>query len=213
MKQYRSDTKTLGTIFVYTLTCKLTPEPCVKGARSMQKANKSFLIVGFIFILGLALFGSNGCSKSPTAIAVDDSGEVQLLGRNIAAAKLYDDSYYVEQTVSAKEGGRVNLLDVILEFPPGALNSDTLISIEIPNPSIYADHFGTDGLVFNSPVKITMSYRDAILDNVSESTIKMAWFNEKTDSWETIKCFLNPEEKTVTAYVSHFSAYALITDE
>lgn len=179
----------------------------------MKNSNQKYLLVALMIVLSLALVGFSGCSKAPTGIQDDSSGEVTLLKRSVSAAKLFEDSYYVEQKVSAAEGGTVNLCDVELYFPPKALNNDTLISIEIPDPSIYADHFGTDGLVFNVPVRVTMSYRDAILDNVNESTIKMAWFNEKTGQWDIIRCLCDPVTKTVTGYVSHFSAYALITDE
>jgi len=179
----------------------------------MKNFKQKYLMVALMIVLSLALVGFTGCSKAPTGIEEDDIGEVKLLKRNVALAKLFEDSYYIEQKVSAAEGGSVNLYDVELYFPPGALNNDTLISIEIPDPSLYADHFGTDGLVFNVPVRITMSYRDAIIDNVDESTIKMAWFNEQTGQWDIIRCFCDPVTQTVTAHVSHFSAYALITDE
>ncbi len=179
----------------------------------MRRKYSAMLTAALMVVLSLALAGFSGCSKSPTAVVDDQSGSVTLLKRNVAAAKLLDDSYYVDQVVSAAEGGTVSLLDVQLFFPPGALKSDTLISIEIPDPTTYADHFGTDGLVFNIPVQITMSYRDAILDNVNNLSIKMAWFNTVTGEWEIIRCVNNVESKTVTAVVSHFSAYALITDE
>ncbi len=179
----------------------------------MKNSNRKYLLAALMIVLSLALVGFTGCSKAPTGVQDDSSGEVTLLQRNVAMAKLFEDSYYVEQTVSAAEGGTVKLCDVILEIPPKALSVDTLISVEIPDPTLYADHFGTDGLVFNVPVRITMSYRDAILDNVNESTIKMAWYNEATGQWDIIRCLCDPVTKTVTGYVSHFSAYALITDE
>ena len=173
--------------------------------------NKKYFVMAFLAVMSLVFIGLTGCSKAPTGV-VDDNAP-QLLQRNVVAAKLFDDSYYVEQVVKAAEGAVINLLDVEMVIPPGAIDNDTLFSIEIPNPSIYADHFGTDGLVFDEPVRITMSYRDAILDGVNEISIKMAWFDERSGEWDVIECELNQEEMLVTAFVSHFSAYALITDE
>ena len=161
----------------------------------------------------LSIVGIMGCSQAPTAnIEAEDSDNQVLLSRSPSVAKLLGESASFETIVSAKEGGVVRLLDVELSFPPFALSNDTLISIDIPDLSLFANDFGTDGLVFNVPVKVVMSYRDADLSGVDESAIKMAWFNNSTDSWDIIDCQLDISAKTVTAFVNHFSAYGLISD-
>jgi len=161
----------------------------------------------------LCFAGIMGCSQIPNANNETDVTDNQtLLTRAPSAAKVLGESAYFETIISAGDGGVVKLLDVELEFPSGALNSDTLISIDIPDLMVFANHFGTDGLVFNVPVRVTMSYRDADLSGIDENSIKMAWYNNTTDHWDIIDCQLNSADKTVTAFVYHFSAYGLISD-
>ena len=165
-----------------------------------------------ISVMAILVFsGLIGCSKSP--LNSEEPQDVRLLKRSFSAYKTLGDSAYIERIVSADLGGRLLLYDVQLYFPPRALSSDTLIFVNIPDLSVFANHFGTDGLAFNVPVQVVMSYRDADLSGVDESSIKMAWFNEEIGKWDIIDCSLNQDDKTVTAYVEHFSAYALITDE
>jgi hypothetical protein len=151
-----------------------------------------------------------GCSSKP--IAPEQTSTPLLLHRNptypVVASELY-----TETTISAASGGTLSLIDVQLTFPPNALASDTLISIRIPDINVFENHFGTDGLFFNMPVQVVMNYRDADLGQINEEHIRMAWYNCRTNSWDIIPCALDTVNKTVTANVWHFSAYALISDD
>ena len=183
----------------------------MKGESQMFMSKKRKLKTVLFAAAVLALVSLVGCSKVPTAI--EEQGTTTLLKRSVSAQKILGDAAYTEAKVSAAAGGVVALPDVELYFPPKALSSDTLIFIDVPDLSVFANNFGTDGLVFNVPVKVTMNYRDADLTDVVESTIKMAWYNERTGNWDIIDCILDQENKLVIAEVMHFSAYALITDE
>ncbi len=163
-----------------------------------------FSIVIFIFV------GLVGCSQCPTGI--DEQESAALLKRSLSAQKVLGDAVYTEAVISASEGGTLILNDVELYFPPKALANDTLISIDIPDMSVFANNFGTNGLVFNVPVRVTMSYRDADLTGITETNIKMAWFNDRTGTWDIIDCKLDSVNKRVIANVYHFSAYGLISD-
>jgi len=177
----------------------------------MFKSHKLKLMAVLLALTAFAFIGLVGCSEMPTK--PDEPNNTVLLKRNVAAYKVLGDADYFETVVSAEEGGVVSLHDVTINFPPRALSSDTLISIDIPDLSVFANNFGTDGLVFNVPVRVVMSYRDADLSGVNETSIKMAWYNDATEGWDIIDCFLDLDNKTVTADVMHFSAYALITDQ
>lgn len=168
-------------------------------------------IMALTALVLMALFSTIGCSKMPTAN--DDPATTTLLKRNLSALKVTDAVAHIDTVLNAAEGGVVTLLDVELDFPPKALPNDTLISIDIPDLAVFANDFGTNGLIFNVPVRVTMSYRDADLSGLDETTIKMAWYNPHSGNWDIIDCHINPLDMTVTAFVSHFSAYALITDE
>jgi hypothetical protein len=172
--------------------------------------NKRFVAALFA-LTAFAFVALAGCSQSPIE-SQEPNSSPKLLKRSPVAAKVLGDSAYIETVVPADFGGAVSLCDVELYFPPRALNNDTLISICIPNLSVFENHFGTDGLVFNQPVRVVMNYRDADLSDVNEATIKMAWFNALNGEWDAIDCILDTAGKTVTAHVYHFSAYALISD-
>ena len=77
---------------------------------------------------------------------------------------------------------------------------------------MFFNEFGTHGLVFPKPVKVTMSYRDADLSGVNESTIRIVWYDERDGLFKDIDCTVDPVAKTVTGYLNHFSAYGLVSD-
>lgn len=162
------------------------------------------VIVAMIFVVG--------CSENPLGTP-SEQPQPQILKRTTDyAAKILEGDLYAEQTIPAKYGGRLTLFDVTLEIPPGAVKNDTIFSINIPDPKEFYNEFGTDGLVFSKPVTVIMSYRDADLSNVDESTIRIAWFNERTGAFEDMVCEIDFENKVVIGQLDHFSAYALISD-
>ncbi|MFH2036126.1 MAG: hypothetical protein ABIJ45_06960 [Candidatus Zixiibacteriota bacterium] len=175
-----------------------------------MNGDNSKCISVLIGITLLVFMGITGCSKNPTIS--EPSSDLQLLSRDLGAAKIEGLTAYMDTILVASEGGRVSLYDVDLYFPPGALSTDTLISIDIPDLAVFANNFGTNGLQFNVPVRVVMNYRDADLTGINESNIAMAWFNTRTGNWDVIDCQLDTNNKTVTAFVNHFSAYALISD-
>ncbi len=173
--------------------------------------NLRLTLITFVVIV-LTVF--IGCSNSPLG-TVDTADAPQLLQRSsasMAGISLNPVNMHAESVISASTGGQLVLQDVILDVPPNALKNDTLFTIDIPNINVFYNEFGTSGLVFDEPVKITMSYRDADLSNVTESTIRIGWFNEKTGTYDDIICDIDYNNKTVTGNVYHFSAYALISD-
>jgi hypothetical protein len=153
-----------------------------------------------------------GCSQTPTG-SVDDGPKVlaraSRQASNVAASPV---NLYADTVISAEHGGRLTLLDVTLEIPAGAVPNDTLFSITIPDDEVFYNEFGTDGLVFDKPVRVTMSYRDADLSGINESTIRIGWYNEKAGRWDDMTCDVDFVNKTVTAELNHFSAYGLISD-
>ncbi|MDH4157164.1 MAG: hypothetical protein OEW00_07815 [candidate division Zixibacteria bacterium] len=175
-----------------------------------------FSSVGFkiVAVLFLAVFLAAGCSRGPLSVE-EETTEPQLLQRTIdesALASLSATELYAEQIISYKTGGRLSLFDVDLDVPAGAVANDTVFSIRIPDPAVFFNEFGTDGLVFDEPVTVTMSYRDANLTGVDETTIRIGWFDERTGHFEDISCKVDYANKVVTGQLDHFSAYGLISD-
>jgi len=177
----------------------------------MFKPKRNHLLTGAVLIVAvILLIELIGCSRIPTQSV--QSNQTVILKRNVTAYKLLGSSAYADTVFTAAGGGVISLLDVELTFPPNALPADTLIFINIPDVAVFENHFGTDGLRFNVPVKVVMSYRDADLTGIDESHITIAWFNEITGQWNSMPCVLDRINKTVMGFVEHFSAYALISD-
>jgi hypothetical protein len=175
-----------------------------------KSKGKRFLTGAIFAAMVLLMVLAVGCSQMPTQST--EPSQPTLLKRNVAAYKVLGESAYTDTVLSARDGGVVSLVDVQLEFPANALANDTLISISIPDISVFKNDFGTAGLVFNEPVKVVMSYRDADLSGVVESHITLAWYNEATGQWDKMICEVDTINKTVSGYLEHFSAYALISD-
>jgi len=165
-------------------------------------------------VVMLAVLLMAGCSESPVTSSYDEP-QTQLLTRSDAfksAMQTASSEYYMEQVISAADGGTLNLLDVTLEIPAGAVPNDTVFSISIPDIDVFYNEFGTSGLVFDKPVKVTMSYRGADLSNILEPTIRIAYYNELTGVFEDVEGQIDMVNKTITAELYHFSAYGLISD-
>lgn len=180
-----------------------------------QKTPAKFALTSAILLVVLSLLVV-GCSRSPLDQDPAVGSEPTLLTRNVDrtsnGASASPVNLYTEAVISAETGGRLELLDVILEIPPGAVPNDTTFSIFIPDDAVFYNEFGTDGLVFDVPVKVTMSYRGANLLGINESTIRIAYHNPETGEFEDVDCQLNLLNGTVTAELNHFSAYGLISD-
>lgn len=173
---------------------------------SRTKTAASALVI--LLVMGLMV----GCSESPVSPIAGTTGP-HLLGRSPSAAShLAASTLYIESRISSENGGRLELPDVVLDVPAGAVSSDTLFSILIPDAGVFFCEFGTSGLVFDTPVTVTMSYGDADLRGVDESTIRIAYLHELTGVWEDLNCDVDQVNKVVVARMSHFSAYGLISD-
>jgi len=141
--------------------------------------------------------------------------EVRVLQRNadiINSNPLFNLVNSVLRLVTRLLGGVVSLLDVTLKIPPLALDSNTLISIDIPDINLYVYDFGPDGLQFNKPATMIISYKYADMNGVDESKIRLAWWDEGAGKWSDMPCVVDPVENTVTGPVYHFSSYGLISD-
>ncbi len=180
----------------------------------MTRTNSLKLTTTTFALVVFALLAFTGCSNNPIADN-PQTAEPQVLsraGRTVGAASASPINLYAEQVISASEGGTLTLLDVVLDIPAGAVPQDTVFSITIPDDEIFYNEFGTDGLTFDKPVTVTMSYRNADLSGINESTIRIGYLNERTGVWQDMVGTLDRVNKTVTAELYHFSAYGLISD-
>jgi len=179
----------------------------------MRKLTTSHRFALAAAILMIVVLMSAGCSRSPLQSVESSQPQVlQRISSTEGGPQLAVVNLYTEEMISSERGGTITLLDVVLEIPAGAVLNDTLFSIFIPDDELFYNEFGTDGLKFDKPVTVTMSYRGADLGNVNESTIRIGYHNQDTDEWVDMVCEVDHVNKTVTAELYHFSAYALVSD-
>lgn len=69
--------------------------------------------------------------------------------------------------------------------------------------------FGPDGATFDPPITLTFTYDPAdIPEGVAEEDLVIAWYDEASGEWVELEgCVVDPETNTITAPVSHFTAF------
>ena len=104
--------------------------------------------------------------------------------------------------ISAETGGTVTNGYVSLYFPPGSLNEDTEITIDMPRYPEAMVELGPHGIVFNKNVTMTLP-----LDKLDSdaSSYMMLWNNENKGIWEDIGCKV--ENGNIETELEHFSDY------
>ena len=70
---------------------------------------------------------------------------------------------------------------------------------------------GPDGATFDPPVTLTWSYDPAdIPDGVDEEELVIAHYDEGAGEWQKLEFEIDPGSDTLTAYIDHFSTFAVI---
>ncbi len=126
----------------------------------------------------------------------------------------------VADTVTPEEGGEIKNAGASLSVPPGAVSTDTEIAVkrltgeppqgDIPESEAEqvvlisdAFDFGPDGIQFNKPVRITLSYQDDMLPEGSdESDIMFAYFDGR--GWKATRGLVDAERNTASIELNEF---------
>ncbi len=169
---------------------------------------KSFALLACLALLLAAM----GCEQGSVLAPVDDPGGVNAEPDfyGISSAPTDPDPMAYEKThggmVSGEKGGVISNGRVSLEFPAGALDQDTYITMEMVDKSSLVVEFGPDGLVFNKPVTMTMRLDGTKAEGLAE-TILIKWYNPESGRWEDISNLPveNPNKKS--ALLEHFCKY------
>jgi hypothetical protein len=177
----------------------------------MKKLNLIYLILGVIFFLNFSGCGGGGGSA-------DSSSATGALG---ASSNINTNGGVVEV-----KNPNSRIYGTRVDIPPGALNIDTLITIEeaqvhpeTPIPLSLAPaglkiSFQPDGIKFNKPIYITIPYLDdnddGIVDgtNTSENEIYALSFDDESKQWlYVLKVSQNTQDKNITIISDHFCTY------
>jgi hypothetical protein len=105
-------------------------------------------------------------------------------------------------------GGSIQVGPHVLVIPAGALTSPVTISAVAPSDTVNQVRFQPEGLQFQRPAALTMSYSNCALLGL--------WLPHRvaytTDALQILEYLLsvdNLPSHTVTGYVEHFSTYAV----
>ncbi len=72
-------------------------------------------------------------------------------------------------------------------------------------------HLAPDGATFDRPVSLTWSYvSDAIPEGLAEENLVLAIYDENDGKWQELEFDIDSGENVLTAYIDHFSTFALI---
>ena len=176
--------------------------------KGRTKANKILTAITFLTVLAAMGCGTNS-PVSPTQDNIPMPGvENPQFVRILPASEGSDRAVYgsastsAAQVVSAEEGGVVTNGIYSLYFPPGAVNEDTEITIEMPQYPYAVVRLGPHGIQFNK--EVIMSLDVSMIDS-DATEFRVLWYNEDAGVWEDIDGYM--EDGAVKAKLEHFSDY------
>jgi len=103
-------------------------------------------------------------------------------------------------------GGTLRVGAHTLVIPNGALSSKVTITGEQISGSVNSVRFSPEGLHFNQPAQLTMSYENCALVLVQK---KIVYTDEKLKILQVLGSLDLFKKKTVSAPIDHFSRYAV----
>lgn len=111
----------------------------------------------------------------------------------------------VSETVGAN-GGTIKVGDHVLVIPEGALSRNRTITAEQMPGSTNSVRFRPEGLEFEKPAALTMSYKNCLLVLLPKTIV---YTTERLEILEVLRSLDLFNKKSVTAPIDHFSRYAV----
>ena len=108
--------------------------------------------------------------------------------------------------VSADEGGRLVCGPFKLDFPAGALDEDTEITMEIFDNGTLGIELGPHGIQFNVPVTLSMNLEGTSAEGMASQSSTL-WFDETNGIYIMMPKIPSQDENTLKAQLEHFSKY------
>jgi hypothetical protein len=113
--------------------------------------------------------------------------------------------------ITASSGGTVNVNELSISIPVGAVSDDKNISINCDDDLYMQADFGPDGTQFNKAATITVSYANADLTDISPADLSISWFDPNQGKWIDLGGTVDKKSQTVSVQVWHFTQYSLST--
>ena len=114
--------------------------------------------------------------------------------------------YAVTTSTVGSDGGTIEVGSHRLVIPRGALKNRTTITAEQISGRTNSLRFSPEGLRFEKPASLTMSYKNCLVVLLSKSIV---YTDEKLRILEVLRSLDLFNKRTVTAPIDHFSRYAV----
>ena len=173
-----------------------------------RHTTKTFALLACLALL----FAAVGCNEGSMVTPVDGPGGVGIESDFYGILSTPDDPALLNagkvygSMVSATVGGTVCNSRVTLEFPAGALDKDTYVTMVMVDKDNLVAEFGPHGLVFNKPVTITWKLVGTIREGRAEDTV-IKWRNPETNMLEDITNLPVNHQNRVRGLLEHFSEF------
>ena len=174
-------------------------------------AHKFLTVSTFLSVLaamGCGSFSPVSPSQDDTTPGVETPVFVQVLTTSTGSSGkdiLLQSSSSVSMVISAETGGTVTHGYISLYFPPGALDEDTEITIDMPRYPEAMVELGPHGIEFNKTVTMTLPL--AMIDSDADS-YRTLWNDENAGIWIDIGGRI--ENGNVATELEHFSEYGML---
>jgi hypothetical protein len=114
--------------------------------------------------------------------------------------------YEKETATIGPKGGTIKIGSHELDIPKGALDHNVKITAEQIRGKTNSLRFSPEGLHFDKPAQLTMTYNNCLLVLVQK---KIVYTDEKLKILEVLRSLDLFKSKTVGAPIDHFSRYAV----
>lgn len=161
-----------------------------------------------VFLVGTTLVASS-CGDHPPTVAPDlprpafSAGQSSPSGLLSCRPLAYDSV----TAVIGPSGGDIKVSRHVLSISGGTLKQRTTITAVAPSDTLNRIRFQPEGLVFNKPVVLVMSYANCTLDGSSPKEI--VYTDDALMVLEHEPSRDDPAGKRVGALLTHFSQYAV----
>jgi hypothetical protein len=172
----------------------------MSGKKKAQNILTSLTFLTVLAALGCGTYSPVAPSQETLLPGVENPLFVRLLPASKDSD--IDPSLVATKLISAAEGGVVSNEYYSLYFPPGALEEDTEITIEMPEFPLAVVRLGPHGITFKK--EVTLSLPLGVVETEA-SDYGVLWYNEETGLWEYIGSYI--EDDILKAGLEHFSEY------
>ncbi len=126
------------------------------------------------------------------------------------------DTTWTSTGLITPSGGTISLLTSRIEFPQGAVLTNTLVSftvsqatpVGLPGGTNRVYTFGPEGIGFQTPVTLYVPFSDAGIEGDKITPLRFFYLNPSTNTWVEQPTRIDWENQRFVVTLSHFSQYA-----